>query len=111
MVKRDQAAQEDSRGAGPSETPEPSEVAGAKESTDAKEAQNAPKPCMPTGRRFKVGKSFRADGEMQPRGKTVWERPWKNFNALVKTGYLIPIYADECPKIMPIAGEGVADGT
>jgi hypothetical protein len=61
------------------------------------------KPFVPTGRRFRVGRSFRAGGEMQPRGSVIEEQPWKNFNALVKTGYLIPIYAD--------AVESVADGS
>lgn len=105
MGKKDQAAQEDPKGTGPSETPKASEVLGAKA------AQNAPKPFVPTGRRFRVGRSFRAGGEMQPRGSIIEEQPWKNFNALVKTGYLIPIYADEGQKIMPIAGEVVANGT
>ena len=111
MAKRDQAAQEDPKGAGPSEPSKPPEVAGAKEATEAKEAQKAPKAFVPTGRRFKVGRSFRAGGKMQPRGSIIGEQPWKNFNALVNVGYLIPIYADEGPKIMPMAGEGVADGT
>lgn len=90
MAKRDQAAQEDPKGAGPSE---PS------------------KPFVPTGRRFKVGRSFRAGGKMQPRGSIIEEQPWKNFNALVNVGYLIPIYADEDQKVIQAAEEGGPDGT
>jgi hypothetical protein len=108
MGKRDQVVPESSQTSGPSEPPKPSV---ATEPSGAREAQDTPKAFVPTGRRFRVGRSFRAGGEMQQRGSVIEEQPWKNFNALVKVGYLIPIYADADQKIMQTKGEGVADGT
>ena len=78
-----------------------------------KDISKVPEAQPGTGRSFRVGKSFTAAGKPIRRGSVIGEMPWKNFNALVRTGYLIPIYAKPAAAKNPDikeAGGGISDG-